>query len=144
MFTWRVDTALCCRVLTQLIGIGAWSMLLLKAVLTSCVGLIALQIYVALSSNKDANSYYWKYIVTANCRCQHRLHKFACQQMHRIDFSVSSRQVTLVTYRRNEDWRILLQALSDWETKHVLSLATSLVEYFLQLLILLHLLFELV
>jgi hypothetical protein len=45
------------EVLTQLIGFGAWSVLAMKAVLTSSVGLIALQIYVGLSGNKDSNSY---------------------------------------------------------------------------------------
>jgi len=47
----------CCSVLTQFIGLGAWTMLLLKALLTGSIGMIALQIYVGLSSTKDANSY---------------------------------------------------------------------------------------
>ena len=47
----------CCSVLTQFIGLGAWTMLLLKALLTGSVGMIALQIYVGLSSTKDSNSY---------------------------------------------------------------------------------------
>lgn len=45
------------EVLTQFIGLSAWMMLLMKALLTASVGMIALQIYVGLSSSKDSNSY---------------------------------------------------------------------------------------
>jgi len=48
---------MCYRVLTQFIGLGMWMVLLLKALLTCSVGMIALQIYVGLSSTKDSNSY---------------------------------------------------------------------------------------
>lgn len=53
---------LCCRVLTQFIGLGAWTVLLMKALLTGSVGMIALQIYVGLSSSKDCNSYLWQWL----------------------------------------------------------------------------------
>jgi len=57
VFRYYLMHVLCCRVLTQFIGLGAWMVLLMKALLTASVGMIALQIYVGLSSSKDSNSY---------------------------------------------------------------------------------------
>lgn len=39
-------------------GLGSWTLLLAKALFTGCVGLIALQLYLSISS-KDVNCYYW-------------------------------------------------------------------------------------
>jgi len=47
-----------CRLLINAVGFGSWSLLLVKAVYTGGVGLLALQMFLSLSTGKDSNSYY--------------------------------------------------------------------------------------
>jgi len=46
------------EVLIRTIGFGSWTVLLLKALYTSVISLLALQMFVGLTAGKDANSYY--------------------------------------------------------------------------------------
>ena len=45
-----------CRVLSHVLGIQSWSLLLLKTTITSCIGLVALQLYLTLTTGKQART----------------------------------------------------------------------------------------
>ena len=48
-----VNLILFCRVLSHVFGIHSWSLLLLKATFTSCIGIVALQLYLTLTNGKQ-------------------------------------------------------------------------------------------
>jgi len=46
------------EILVHMIGIGSWTLLLFKALMMATTGLLALQLFIGLTTSKDVNSYY--------------------------------------------------------------------------------------